>query len=176
MLRNRRKTLFFAQRHPDSGICLLSFCVIMRNYSLPQENHLFAGTWKHVGGKSCKSAARPPLKITLEFHPHHAPGSQLTARRSRFALARANLCGRLAPREFSGRSGLVRAARYFAHPASRGAQNLGGGGVARGIGDVRKSLRRARAQTRHVRGPWQQSLAEHLAVSAALKARDCDAA
>src|SRR3989344_892348 len=66
MLRNRRKTLFFAQRHPDSGICLLSFCVIMRNYSLPQENHLFAGTWKHVGGKSCKSAARPPLREALK--------------------------------------------------------------------------------------------------------------
>ena len=44
------------------------------------------------------------------------------------------------------------------------------------IGDLRKILRLARAQTLHVPGRLQQSLAEHLAVFAALKARDSDAA
>src|SRR3989344_4599742 len=48
--------------------------------------------------------------------------------------------------------------------------------LAQVIGDLRKILRLARAQTLHVPGRLQQSLAEHLAVFAALKARDCDAA
>ena len=48
--------------------------------------------------------------------------------------------------------------------------------LAQVIGDLRKILRLARAQTLHVPGRLQQSLAEHLAVFAALKARDGDAA
>ena len=48
--------------------------------------------------------------------------------------------------------------------------------LAQVIGDLRKILRLARAQTLHVPGRMQQSLAEHLAVFAALKAGDCDAA
>ena len=48
--------------------------------------------------------------------------------------------------------------------------------LAQVIGDLRKILRLARHQTLHVPGRLQQSLAEHLAVFAALKARDCDAA
>ncbi len=48
--------------------------------------------------------------------------------------------------------------------------------LAQVIGDLRKILRLARAQTLHVPGRLQQSLAEHLAVFASLKARDCDAA
>ena len=48
--------------------------------------------------------------------------------------------------------------------------------LAQVIGDLRKILRLARHQTLHAPGRLQQSLAEHLAVFAALKARDCDAA
>ena len=48
--------------------------------------------------------------------------------------------------------------------------------LAQVIGDLRKILRLARAQTLHVPGRLQQSLAEHLAVFAALKLRDCDTA
>lgn len=44
------------------------------------------------------------------------------------------------------------------------------------IGDLRKILRLARHKSLHAPGRMQQSLAEHLAVFAALKARDCDAA
>jgi len=48
--------------------------------------------------------------------------------------------------------------------------------LAQVIGDLRKILRLARHKTLHAPGRMQQSLAEHLAVFAALKARDCDAA
>lgn len=48
--------------------------------------------------------------------------------------------------------------------------------LAQVIGDLRKILRLARLQQLHAPGRLQQSLAEHLAVFAALKARDCDAA
>ncbi len=48
--------------------------------------------------------------------------------------------------------------------------------LAQVIADLRKILRLARLQTLHVPGRLQQSLAEHLAVFAALKARDGDAA
>ena len=44
------------------------------------------------------------------------------------------------------------------------------------IGDLRKILRLARAQTLHVPGRLQQSLSEHLAVFAALKRGDAAAA
>ena len=48
--------------------------------------------------------------------------------------------------------------------------------LAQVIGDLRKILRLARHQTLHAPGRLQQSLAEHLAVFAALKARDSEAA
>lgn len=48
--------------------------------------------------------------------------------------------------------------------------------LAQVIGDLRKILRLARLQTLQAPGRLQQSLAEHLAVFAALKARDSDAA
>ena len=48
--------------------------------------------------------------------------------------------------------------------------------LAQVIGDLRKILRLARHKSLHAPGRMQQSLAEHLAVFAALKARDCDAA
>ncbi len=48
--------------------------------------------------------------------------------------------------------------------------------LAQVIGDLRKILRLARLQQLHAPGRLQQSLAEHLAVFAALKAQDCDAA
>jgi DNA-binding GntR family transcriptional regulator len=48
--------------------------------------------------------------------------------------------------------------------------------LAQVIGDLRKILRLARHQTLHVPGRLQQSLAEHLAVFAALKQHDAGAA
>ncbi|MCW5237372.1 GntR family transcriptional regulator [Verminephrobacter eiseniae] len=48
--------------------------------------------------------------------------------------------------------------------------------LAQVIGDLRKILRLARLQQLHAPGRLQQSLAEHMAVFAALKARDCNAA
>lgn len=48
--------------------------------------------------------------------------------------------------------------------------------LAQAIGDLRKILRLARLQTLRAPGRLQQSLAEHLAVFAALKARDSSAA
>ncbi|WP_353233281.1 GntR family transcriptional regulator [Diaphorobacter ruginosibacter] len=48
--------------------------------------------------------------------------------------------------------------------------------LAQSIGDLRKILRLARLQQLHAPGRLQQSLAEHLAVFAALKSRDAQAA
>jgi DNA-binding GntR family transcriptional regulator len=48
--------------------------------------------------------------------------------------------------------------------------------LAHVIGDLRKILRLARLQQLYAPGRLEQSLAEHLAIFAALKARDCDAA
>ena len=48
--------------------------------------------------------------------------------------------------------------------------------LAQSIGDLRKILRLARLQQLHAPGRLEQSLAEHLAVFAALKRRDPDAA
>lgn len=48
--------------------------------------------------------------------------------------------------------------------------------LAQVIGDLRKILKLARLQQLHAQGRLQQSLAEHLAIFAALKARDSDGA
>ena len=48
--------------------------------------------------------------------------------------------------------------------------------LAQVIGDLRKILRLARLQQLHAPGRLQQSLSEHMAVFAALKARDCEGA
>ena len=48
--------------------------------------------------------------------------------------------------------------------------------LAQAIGDLRKILKLARQQQLHVPGRLEQSLSEHLAVFAALKARDSDGA
>jgi DNA-binding GntR family transcriptional regulator len=48
--------------------------------------------------------------------------------------------------------------------------------LAQVIGDLRKILKLARLQQLHAPGRLEQSLSEHLAVFAALKARDSDGA
>ncbi|MEO5659018.1 MAG: GntR family transcriptional regulator [Polaromonas sp.] len=48
--------------------------------------------------------------------------------------------------------------------------------LAQTIGDLRKILKLARLQQLHAPGRLEQSLSEHLAIYAALKARDCEGA